>query len=117
MSAFEQEDYEILDATELGYIRTILARERTYLVFLRTLAMFAGLTILIKKKVIYILVVIMTIVLIAEYNIKTLTEYNSLDKQGVDRENVTFLMPSYTFNTIAVLLIIIYVVLYKTVKF
>ena len=52
MSAYEDINHEVLDATELGYIRTILARERTYLVFLRTLSMFAGLTILIKQKMI-----------------------------------------------------------------
>jgi len=117
MSAYEDINHEILDATELGYIRTILARERTYLVFLRTLAMFAGLTLLIKQKIVYIIVVIMTIVLIVEYNIRTISEYKALDKQGVDRKNISFLMPSYSFNTISVLLLIIYVVLFFTVKF
>ena len=110
MSAYEDINHEVLDATELGYIRTILARERTYLVFLRTLAMFAGLTILIKQKIVFVIVVVMTIVLIVEYNIRTISEYKALDKQGVDRKNISFLMPSYSFNTISVLLLIIYIV-------
>ena len=117
MSAYENINNEVLDATELGYIRTILARERTYLVFLRTLSMFAGLTILIKQKMVFIIVVVITIMLIIEYNIRTINEYETLDKQGIDRKNISFLMPSYSFNTISILLLIIYVVLFFTVKF